>query len=332
MDMKKAAEILSNEETAEKTENANINGYSFMGKMLHLGEETSKQYALENLLSPEVRQAHEEGFIYIHDLGWYSIGLSNCLNHDLTKELSRGFYAGHGFLRTPGSIQTAMMLAAIIIQSSQNCYFGGQSLANVDYAFAPYVLKTYKKHLKNNYIFSCKKNNSETNENIIKNINELKSMDEIIDNLTLEMEIAKEYTIRDTFQAAEGFVHNMSNLESRSGAQQPFSSITYGMNTTTEGRIVIDALIQAQLAGLGHHETAIFPIAIFLVKDGVNFKKGDPNYDLYRKAMYCSAKRLFPTYVFLDAPHNLQYYKDGDPYSYTQAMGLAKAMPSSIVI
>ena len=103
--------------------------------------------------------------------------------NDLTKELSRGFYAGHGFLRTPGSIQTAMMLAAIIIQSSQNCYFGGQSLANVDYAFAPYVLKTYKKHLKNNYIFSCKKNNSETNENIIKNINELKSMDEIIDNL-----------------------------------------------------------------------------------------------------------------------------------------------------
>jgi len=327
MNLEEAAQILSNEETAEKTENANINGYAFMGKMLHLGEEVSKQYAKERLLRPEIRQAHDDGFIYIHDLGWYAIGLSNCLNHDLARELSRGFYAGHGFLRAPNSIQTAMMLAAIIIQSASNSYFGGQSLANVDYAFAPYVLKTYKKHLKKIYLFVCEKEGHEPSEEILEKIQNLNSVDDIIPGLEFEQEKALTYTNNDTFQAAEGFVHNMSNLESRSGAQQPFSSITYGMNTTTEGRMVIDALIAAQLAGLGHHETAIFPIAIFLVKDGVNFKKGDPNYDLYRKAMYCSAKRLFPTYVMLDAPHNLQYYKEGDPYSYTQAMGKCKCSP-----
>ena len=104
-------------------------------------------------------------------------------------------------------------------------------------------------------------------------------------------------------------------------SQQPFSSITYGMSTSLEGQMVIEALLDAQLNGLGHHETAIFPIAIFLVKDGINYKKEDPNYYLYRKAMYCAAKRLFPTFLMVDAPFNLQYYKEGDPDTIVQAMG-----------
>ena len=123
-DMNAILDILSNEETTEKTENANVNGYAFMGKMLHLGEEICKQHARNFLIKPEIRQAHDDGFIYIHDLGWYSIGLSNCLNHDLGKELEKGFYAGHGFLRQPQSISTAFMLSAVILESSQNNFFG----------------------------------------------------------------------------------------------------------------------------------------------------------------------------------------------------------------
>lgn len=329
-DMNAILDILSNDETAEKTENANVNGYAFMGKMLHLGEEMCKQHAKNFLLRPEIREAHEEGFIYIHDLGWYSIGLSNCLNHDLAKELKDGFYAGHGFLRAPSNIQSAMMLAAIVVQSAQNNFFGGQSLANVDYAFAPYVLKSYKKHLKRLFAYEDAKEHVSANKDILNKIDALTSIEDKIPGLEYLCQAAYLNTKTDTFQAAEGFVHNMSNLESRAGSQQPFSSITYGMNTSAEGRMVIEALLNAQLAGLGHHETAIFPIAIFLVKDGVNFKNGDPNYDLYRQAMYCSAKRLFPTYVMLDAPHNLQYYKEGDPYSYTQAMGCRTRVMSNV--
>lgn len=122
--MRKILDILSNEETDEKTENANVNGYAFMGKMLHIGEEICKQHAKKYLIRPDIVQAHEDGFIYIHDLGWYSIGLSNCLSHDLAKELKGGFYAGHGFLREPSNITSAMMLSAIILESAQNNYFG----------------------------------------------------------------------------------------------------------------------------------------------------------------------------------------------------------------
>lgn len=311
-------DILSNEETTEKTENANVNGYAFMGKMLHLGEETCKQHARNFLIKPEIRQAHDDGFIYIHDLGWYSIGLSNCLNHDLGKELEKGFYAGHGFLRQPQSISTAFMLSAVILESAQNNYFGGQSLANVDYALEKYVRKSFYKH----YLTGCKYFATWDDVNKQDFVDSMPIDDPYYQAFSPEVyQYALDMTTKETKQAAEGFIHNCSNLESRSGAQQVFSSITYGMNTSAEGRLIIEALLNAQLEGLGHHETAIFPIAIFLVKDGVNFKEGDPNYDLYRKAMYCSAKRLFPTYVMLDAPHNLQYYKEGDPYSYTQAMG-----------
>lgn len=192
-------------------------------------------------------------------------------------------------------------------------------MANIDFALAPYVIKTFKRHLKKIYLYDCK--DSEPNQEILEKIENVKSIIDKIEGLEYECEKAYEYTKKDTFQAAEGLIHNASNLESRSGAQQVFSSITYGMNTTPEGQLLIDALITAQLNGLGHHETAVFPIAIFIVHDGVNYKKGDPNYYLYRKAMYCSSKRLFPTFLMLDAPFNLQYYKEGDPNTIVQAMG-----------
>lgn len=329
-EMHRILDILSNDATEEKTENANVNGYAFMGKMLHIGEEMCKQHAKKYLIRPDIVQAHDDGFIYIHDLGWYSIGLSNCLNHDLAKELKNGFYAGHGFLREPSNINSAMMLAAIVVQSAQNNFFGGQSLANVDFAFEPYVLKTYKKHLKNIFAYEDSKTHDTTNEEILNQIDALESIRDVIPELEDICEVAYNETKKDTFQAAEGFVHNMSNLESRAGSQQPFSSITYGMNTSPEGQMVIEALLDAQLNGLGHHETAIFPIAIFLVKDGINYKKEDPNYYLYRKAMYCAAKRLFPTFLMVDAPFNLQYYKEGDPDTIVQAMGKCKCSPYKI--
>jgi ribonucleoside-triphosphate reductase len=119
----------------------------------------------------------------------------------------------------------------------------------------------------------------------------------------------------------EGFVHNLNTMHSRAGAQTPFSSINYGTDTTPEGRMAMLNVLKALDAGLGHGETAIFPIHIFKVKEGVNYNPGDPNYDLFELACKVSAKRLFPNFVFLDSPFNLQYYKPGQPETEVATMG-----------
>ena len=124
-----------------------------------------------------------------------------------------------------------------------------------------------------------------------------------------------------TYQAMEALVHNLNTMNSRAGAQVPFSSLNYGTDTSPEGRMAVHNLLRATEAGLGDGETPIFPVQIFKVKEGVNYNEGDPNYDLFRHALRCSAKRLFPNFSFLDAPFNLQYYKPGDYNTEVAYMG-----------
>ncbi|MBQ7007555.1 MAG: anaerobic ribonucleoside-triphosphate reductase, partial [Oscillospiraceae bacterium] len=103
-----------------------------------------------------------------------------------------------------------------------------------------------------------------------------------------------------------------NTMHSRAGAQTPFSSINYGMDTSDEGRMVMKNVMLATDAGLGHGETPIFPIQIFRVKEGINYNPGERNYDLFQLAIKVSAKRLFPNFSFQDAPYNLKYYNPND--------------------
>ena len=97
--------------------------------------------------------------------------------------------------------------------------------------------------------------------------------------------------------------------------------MNFGTDTSEEGRMVSRNLLLSTESGLGAGETAIFPISIFKVKEGVNYNPEDPNYDLFKLSIRVSAKRLFPTYEFLDAPYNLQYYKKGDFRTELATMG-----------
>ncbi len=108
----------------------------------------------------------------------------------------------------------------------------------------------------------------------------------------------------EIYQAMEGLVYNLNSMHSRAGAQVPFSSINLGCDTSDAGRRVTRNLLLAYEKGLGRGETPIFPNIIFRVKDGVNMRPGDPNYDLFRLAIRTSATRMNPTFSFMDAPHN----------------------------
>ncbi len=295
--------ILDTKDSDLKRDNANINGDSPMGAMLQYGANTAKEYNLDYLIKPNIARLHREGYIHIHDLDFYA-WTTTCTQIELRKLFKGGFGTGHGHLREPKSIGSYAALAAIAIQSNQNDQHGGQSIVDFDYAMADGVRLTFQHYQKEAQEIYAQLSSDNEEDRII-----------WIENYALS------HTTRDTYQAMEGFIHNLNTMHSRAGAQVPFSSINYGTDTSWEGRLAIEQLLLATEAGLGDGETPIFPIQIFRVKDGVNYNPEDKNYDLFKLAMKVSAKRLFPNFSFIDAPFNLQYYKPGHPETEVAYMG-----------
>ena len=318
----------ASEENA-KRENANIDGNSAMGTMLQYGSTVSKEFAKAYLMKKKFAEAHDAGDIHIHDMDFLAMGTTTCMQIDLNKLFKNGFSTGHGHLRPPKDIMSYGALAAIAIQSNQNDQHGGQSIPAFDYYLAPGVLMTFKKQFKQSVyeLLDFSDFISFVNmDRVAKEIDKLTSIEfdlSIFEGIYKESrevkrifekayDIALAKTDRTTYQAMEAFVHNLNTMHSRAGAQVPFSSINFGTDTSPEGRMIIKNYLLSVDAGLGKGETPIFPISIFKVKEGINYNKEDPNYDLFRLSCKVSAKRLFPNFSFIDSPFNKQYYKEGD--------------------
>lgn len=308
-----------------KRENANVDGDTAMGTMLQYGSTVSKEFAKAYLMKPKFAEAHDNGDIHIHDLDFWPMGTTTCCQIDLKKLFKNGFSTGHGFLRPPKDIMSYTALAAIVIQSNQNDQHGGQAIPAFDYYMAPGVLLTFKKQFKQaiaDFLDLTGFDHFINMDKIAKDIDKLDSIDvdlSIFDSYAKESSEVKKIfkkaydtaykkTDRTTYQAMEAFIHNLNTMHSRAGAQVPFSSINFGTDTSPEGRMVMKNYLLATDAGLGNHETPIFPISIFKLKEGVNYNKEDPNYDLFRLACEVSAKRLFPNFSFIDSPFNLEGY------------------------
>ncbi len=332
-----------------KRENANIDADTAMGTMLKYGSESAKQFYEMCVIDPRFAKAHREGDIHIHDMDFYTL-TTTCCQIELRKLFKGGFSTGHGVLREPNDIASYTALACIAIQSNQNDQHGGQSVCDFDYGLADGVRKTYrrlyKKHLAEaldllTSLVDERTFAAEALKRVEKATGKTASLEldpefrAALKDQLLAAEVAEDVAEkalayaeknaerdadRATFQAMEALVHNLNTMHSRAGAQTPFSSVNYGMDTSPEGRMVIKNVLLATEEGLGSGETPIFPVQIFRVKEGVNYNPEDPNYDLFKLAMHCSAKRLFPNFSFLDAPFNAQYYK-GTPETEIAYMG-----------
>ena len=338
-----------------KRENANIDADTAMGTMLKYGSEGSKYFINNYVLPKDIAAAHMDGDIHIHDEDFYML-TETCCQIDLIKLLKGGFCTGHGALREPNDIRSYAALACIAIQANQNEMHGGQSVPNFDYSLAPGVAKTFRKayfkalsqffqisagmaeadadalvktvsqELKPEITLSTAEQYGEA---FIKYLPEHQRANGFEEINEVQASRAHHYAVTTgianteaaTYQAMEALIHNLNTMNSRAGAQVPFSSINYGTDTSPEARMVIRNLLNATAAGLGDGETPIFPVQIFKVKEGVNYNEGDPNYDLFKLACKVSAKRLFPNFSFIDAPFNLQYYKEGDYDSEVAYMG-----------
>ncbi len=332
-----------------KRENANINGDTAMGAMLKYGSEGAKQFNMMFILKPEHAEAHRNGDIHIHDMDFLTL-TTTCCQIDLISLFRGGFSTGHGYLREPQDIRSYAALACIAIQANQNDQHGGQSIVNFDYAMAEGIRKTFVKNYRDNLIRALElldgfENAEEGVRKMLGGLSEkglkpalepgadypaaeaeaLAAMgvpaEEIARVQSFAQRRATEETDRAAYQAMEALIHNLNTMNSRAGAQVPFSSINYGMDTSPEARMAVRNLLLSTEAGLGNGETPIFPIQIFRVKEGVNYNPGDPNYDLFKLAIRTSAKRLFPNFSFQDAPFNLKYYREGHPETEIAYMG-----------
>ena len=304
-----------------KNQNANVDEHSFGGRVGEASSVVNRKYALEYLVSPMAKANHISNEVYIHDLDSYAVGMHNCLSIPFDDLLANGFNTRQTDVRPAQSINTAFQLVAVIFQLQSLQQFGGVSATHLDWTMVPYVRKSFRKH----YIEGLK---------YIENISDKELFDHIPDNAGIEdneymlydkvYEYALDMTTKECYQAVEGMYHNLNTLQSRSGNQLPFSSINYGTCTLPEGRMVIKALLDVSIKGMGKlHKTSIFPCGIFQCMNGVNRHPGDPNYDLFRLALKSTSLRLYPNYAN-DWSGNAGYDRN-DPRTYFSTMGCRTA-------
>ena len=317
-----------------QNQNANVDEYSFGGRRGEADSVILRQYALDNLMSEMARNNHLNNEIYIHDLDSYALGMHNCLSVPFDKLLAEGFDTRQTDVRPANSINTAFQLVAVIFQLQSLQQFGGVSATHLDWTMVPYVRKSFYKH----YIDGLKYISQKTEMTIPvgigdktfkledlpkKTISKTSIDDKYIYNDEKAYKYAMDMTTKETQQAVEGMYHNLNTLQSRSGNQLPFTSINYGTCTLPEGRMIIKALLEGSIKGVGKlHKTPIFPCGIFQYMKGVNDKPGTPNYDLYKLALESTARRLYPNYANVDWSGNAGYDVN-DPKTYFSTMGLA---------
>ena len=263
-------------------DNANV-GNNFSSKLLRIASESNKWHNLYNM-PKHLAKAHELGELYFHDLDSYNL-TTNCLHIPTGEVLSRGFNTGYGTIKAPKRIETAAELSCILLQSTQNDMFGGQSHPDFDNDMAQFVEPT----------------RNEIREELLELGIEEKRLDDLV-----------EKKLRSRIhQAMQGVVYNLNTMHSRAGSQVPFSSVNLGIPNSNDAALICEIFLREYEKGLGKGEQPIFPNIIFRVKKGVNREQDDPYYYLFKIACEVASKRMNPTFMNIDADFNKEYYDKG---------------------
>ena len=312
-----------------RNQNANIDEHSFGGRVGEASDEMMKQYALDFCMSEMAKRNHLNNEIYIHDLSAYAVGMHNCLSVPFDKLLAEGFNTRQTDVRPANSINTAFQLVAVIFQLQSLMQFGGVSATHLDWTMVPYVRKSFGKHWKDGLKY-CETNCPDHFIEGLKFDINTPITDDSYKYYQKAYDYAMDMTERELQQAVEGMYHNLNTLQSRSGNQLPFTSINYGTCTLPEGRMVIKALLEGSIKGVGKfHKTPIFPCGIFQLGKGINRAPGDPNYDMFQLALKSTAQRIYPNYANIDWSGNAGY-DINDPKTYFSPMGCRTANGADI--
>ncbi|EGS7959758.1 anaerobic ribonucleoside-triphosphate reductase [Vibrio cholerae] len=254
-------------------ENANKDGKVIPTQRDLLAGIVAKHYAKTRILPRDVVQAHESGDIHYHDLDYAPFfPMFNCMLIDLKGMLTHGFKMGNAEIDTPKSISTATAVTAQIIAQVASHIYGGTTINRIDEVLAPYVTASYEKHLE----------------------------------IAREWDIhspeafAKARTEKECYDAFQSLEYEVNTLHTANG-QTPFVTFGFGLGTSWESRLIQQSILKNRIAGLGkNRKTAVFPKLVFAIKDGLNHKAEDPNYDIKQLALECASKRMYPDILNYD--------------------------------
>lgn len=290
---------IENNETTR--ENANVGSDSPNGILFLFGSETSREFAVDYLLSEESASARQANYIYPADMTMYSTRSLTCLHHPLDRFLEKGFKE-YG-IRPAKKLESAFSLAALSLETIQSEQHGGQSCPCIDFYLEKYVRMAYEEEFEKASELFGYDINLTVRDREIKDY-EKKDLSRIQDPFERIRQHSINKCVDRLSNACKAFIHEMNSVRSRAGAQPTFSSINYGTSVSAEGRAIIRELLLQTQRGVGNGETAIFPIQVFKLKEGVSKNPGDPNYDLYQLACEVTARRFYPNFLNLDSSYN----------------------------
>ena len=233
----------------------------------------AKHYAKQYMLPRDVVQAHERGELHFHDLDYSPFfPMFNCMLIDLDGMLTHGFKMGNAEIDTPKSISTATAVTAQIIAQVASHIYGGTTINRIDEVLAPYVTISYDKH---------------------KQVAEEWNIPDVEG-------FARSRTEKECYDAFQSLEYEVNTLHTANG-QTPFVTFGFGLGTSWESRLIQESILKNRISGLGKNKkTAVFPKLVFAIKDGLNHKAGDPNYDIKRLALECASKRMYPDILNYD--------------------------------
>ncbi|HAT8556196.1 TPA: anaerobic ribonucleoside-triphosphate reductase [Vibrio vulnificus] len=254
-------------------ENANKDGKVIPTQRDLLAGIVAKHYAKTHILPRDVVQAHDEGDIHYHDLDYAPFfPMFNCMLIDLKGMLTHGFKMGNAEIDTPKSISTATAVTAQIIAQVASHIYGGTTINRIDEILEPYVNASYEKHLK----------------------------------IAQEWDIhnpegfAIARTEKECYDAFQSLEYEVNTLHTANG-QTPFVTFGFGLGTSWASKLIQQSILKNRIAGLGkNRKTAVFPKLVFAIKDGLNHKPTDPNYDIKQLALECASKRMYPDILNYD--------------------------------
>ena len=273
-DINKAIEKLVNRDENIVNENANKDSLIFNTQRDLTSGTVAKAIGLK-MLPKHVANAHQKGEIHYHDLDYSPYQpLTNCCLIDFKEMLTKGFKIGNADVDSPKSIQTATAQMAQIIANVASSQYGGCSADRIDIVLAPFAKLNYEKNLQ-----LAKKWITEESK---------------------QEQFAKEKTEKDIYDAMQSLEYEINTLYSSQG-QTPFTSLGFGLGEGYFEREIQKAILKVRINGLGKEKrTAIFPKLIFVLKDGLNLKPSDPNYDIKQLALTCATQRMYPDVLMYD--------------------------------
>ena len=302
--------LFGGDETKTK-ENANKDARLFSTfRDLEAGE-VSRYYALQQL--PErVSGAHVSGDIHFHDLD-YTVpgGMFNCMLVDLPFILSReDFPIGNTRVKHVRSVETATDLIPQIAAQVSVGQYGGQTYSKLDEVLEPYVMYTYRRELARaleNATRVAAEMGVAGVEPLDKSValmvatGERDRMAVGVSEKIWDMSVAeaKKRTESIVYDSMEGVEYALNTVQGN--GQTPFVTISFGLSTSWAGRVVQKAILKVRINGYGaQSKTPVFPKLVYMLKEGVNMRAGDPNYDVKRLALYCASKRIYPDFQSVD--------------------------------